>query len=42
MRVWLWLVYKFAEYYIVPHEISPSSFKLKRGILLLLAKYILN
>ena len=42
MRVWLWLVYKFAEYYIVPHEICPSSFKLKRGILLLLAKYILN
>ena len=42
MRVWLWLVYKFTENYIVPHDIFSSSFKLKRGILPFLAKYILT
>ena len=40
MRVLLWLVYKFTENFIVPHDISPSSFKLKRGILPLLTKYV--
>ena len=32
MRIWLWLVHKFTNNYIVPHDISPSSLKLKRGI----------
>ena len=35
MRVWLWLVYKFTDF-------SPSSFKLKRGILPLLTNMYPN
>ena len=42
IRVWLWLVYEFTKNYIVHHDIFPSSFQLKRGILPLLAKYILT
>ena len=41
MRVWLWFVYKFTEN-IVACNFSPSSFKLKRGILPLLTKYYPN
>ena len=37
MIVWLWLVYKFTENCQIP-DFSPSSFKLKRGILPLLTK----
>ena len=37
MRVWLWLAYKFTEN-IVAWDFSPSSFKLKSGILTLLKK----
>ena len=37
MRVWLWLAYQFTEN-IVTCDFSPSSFKLKSGILTLLKK----
>ena len=39
LRVWLWLVYKFTENYCRSRLFS-SSFKLRRGILPLLAKYV--
>ena len=39
MRVWLWLVYKFTENYCCLRP-SPSSFKLRRGIIPLLAKFL--
>ena len=41
MRVWLWLVYKFTKNYVAC-DFSPSSFKLRRGILPLLKKYMSN
>ena len=38
MRVWLWRL--FTNLPRIPHNFSPSSFKLKRGILPLLTKYV--
>ena len=42
MRVWLWLVYKFADNCQISRLFSESSFKLKRGILPLLTKSVLE